>query len=259
MKRGRKKKDVDETVIAMYESGWSEAQLAKHFGVGRSTIHRRLIGRVELRSAVQASDLRRHRTFEWSSELSEVFDGLLLGDGSLEVPKHSESRLSVEQRQPCIDWLYELERMCLENGVDCSVKQRKRQTTSGYPGIFRTRNYKTFTDMFRRWYANGKKQVPKDVILTPRSIAHWYWGDGATGNGGYCMVFHTDGFCKEDVEFLQSRLQQEHGLKTRMNLRSGRVSDWILTVGTKEDRRKLVELIRPYCIPCFDYKLEIKQ
>ena len=123
--------------------------------------------------------------------------------------------------------------------------------------ILRTRNYQPFTHQRSRWYPNGIKCIPEDIKLDPLSLAHWYWGDGATSNNGYRMVFHTDGFQKKDVYFLRDRLNALYGWTPTIQQR--KYNQFILVINHLRHRKELVEYIQPFCPPCFAYKLLIKQ
>lgn len=220
---------------------------------------------VPLRDAVQATALRTRRTFCMTPTLLDVVDGLMLGDAWLEVNANSEGRLCLEQIPERGDWLDMVESIFDSEGVTCSRQHRPprqarikgREFISKGSIVLRTGKYQPFTEQRSRWYVEGKKRVPLDVRLTPQSLAHWFWGDGCTGNNGYRMVFHTDGFNESDVDLLQGKLRSTFGWEaTKQERRKG---VFTLALSESEFRRDLVGQIRPYCPPCFAYKLNIKE
>ena len=66
-----------------------------------------------------------------------------------------------------------------------------------------------------RWYGLVK-EVPWDFELTPTSLLHWFMGDGSFGNE---IVFYTNGFHWNEVEFLACQIRQKIGVKAKINWR----------------------------------------
>jgi hypothetical protein len=200
-----------------------------------------------------------------TEEVLALVDGLLLSDAWIELDRTSEGRLCIEQRIGRESWLHALESELAVAGVETFFHTRKPRTSyfqgkairgAGVTSM-RTGKYRPFSEQRHRWYPQGKKRVPKDVNLEPRSLAHWYWGDGATSKPGYRMVFHTDGFIEADVKFLQQRLNEKYGWSPALQER--RPGQFILVIQRKEDRRDLVSMIKSFCPQCFEYKIIIKE
>lgn len=250
----------DSEISSRYLNGESESSLSVAFGVAVSTIHRRLVSyKVSLRNPVQAKALRTRRTFDSTQEFLGLLDGLVLGDAWIEVDGSSEGRLGIEQRGDRGSWFDLLTTEFEAFGVSSTkapIKGRVGQINGkkfvGRDALsFRTGKYKPFTNQRERWYPLGKKRVPRDIRLDPKTLAHWYWGDGSTSKGR--MAFHTDGFPEEDVRFLQGLLRANHAWTPTVQKRTS--GQHILVLHRKEQRQELVSLIRPFCPSCFEYKL----
>lgn len=183
----------------------------------------------------------------------ELLDGLMLGDGCLEYNRVSETRIEVTQQRPTRLWLEDVATALRGHGVEVKISDRGPR---GYQ--LRTGKYATLTQQRSRWYPGGKKRIPEDLCLTAVSVAHWYWGDGSTENFGYRMSFCTDGFTSQENQELAERMSclLQAPVKARLRTKSSKYHR--LFVETKEGRRNLVELIRPYCPACFAYKLEVR-
>jgi hypothetical protein len=191
--------------------------------------------------------------------LRELTDGLLLGDAYVERCGRG-GRLSLAQTVAHADWvkqvlsLYEKAGMGYhevqgpEGDVNIRGNTYKRRAHWG----FRTLTYDFFMEQRTRWYPNGRKQVPPDVLLTPLSIAHWYFGDGGVGGKGYHATFSTDGFSPEDVDFLIARLSAERGWRPTHDHRNRIVLTFM------EDRADLLSIIKDITPPCFQHKLRLK-
>lgn len=83
-------------------------------------------------------------------------------------------------------------------------KEYSRYTVKTYTNI-------SFTDEYNRWYQDGTKRLPKDLILTPLICLIWYIGDGCIchqKNTEYIKI-SSHFFSKEDQEdILLPQLQQ---------------------------------------------------
>lgn len=254
MKRGRPPISLDlSRTVALYESGKSLTEVAVVLGVGRSTVQRRLVtaGHV-IRDSVESTAKYRHLDIPLGEDTVDLMDGMLLGDAHLDITLGGESRLQMDQRSDRAGWLQEVKINLDRVGVGCSVVPRNTR-----PAVtLRTQKYVSLTQQRTRWYPQGTKIVPRDIRLTPVTIAHWYWGDGSVECEGYRATFCTDGFPTEDVEFLQDRLNTLYGMRTTIGRRTPR--SWRLCVGKMDDRARLLEIVRPFCPECFRYKLDLR-
>jgi hypothetical protein len=87
------------------------------------------------------------------------------------------------------------------------------RTNKTYHGImFRTRVSEVFTFYKKKWYPNGTKIVPSDLKLTPLICAIWFCDDGSVirkTENSLQLQLATDGFSKEEVDFLAGLLRKE--------------------------------------------------
>lgn len=76
---------------------------------------------------------------------------------------------------------------------------------------FYTRNLLLLTKLYKLWYPNAKKIVPKKLELTPLIIAIWFCDDGSIyynkSSRGYVCKFATHGFTKNEVKQLVQKAQ----------------------------------------------------
>jgi hypothetical protein len=256
----------DSEILDRYVKGATEAALARELNSASSTVHRRLESAGAIfRTAVEATALRTRKNICLTSSLIKTIDGMLLGDAWLEVNGNSEGRLCISQSPAHIGWLDLIDKEFEYNGIALTRSLRAPRVSKIGNKIvrgkgevlLRTKKYVQFTQQRLRWYPRGEKRVPEDVNLAPKSLAHWYCGDGSTVNNGYGLVFYTDGFIKKDVEFLKKRLLDLYGWKLKMRAR--RQNQYILTLYTKESRLEFVSLVQPFFPECFFYKLRVKE
>ena len=149
-----------------------------------------------------------------SDKLREVFDGLMLGDGGLEnFIKTGSTRFQYLGKHKEVSQQYKkiFEEESFEFGPkDPSYIQHKNTTgTLSEEWFIHSHVHPFFTEQYKRWYPEGKKIVLKDLVLTPETVKHWYYGDG-----GLWYVHHrTDGlnfathcFFEQHVSFLIDKL-----------------------------------------------------
>lgn len=262
---GRKqiKLPVDE-IINRYLAGESEASLGKLYGVSSTTIHRRLIqNNIQTRNAVEASDLRRHKSFSSDKRLDDLIEGLLLSDAWISSERgNSECRLGIEQKKSSLPWLELIKSDFDKRNIYSSIKERPpreasvngRSFISSGSFILRTGKYVNFSKLRDKWYPEGKKIIPDEIELSPMTLANWYCGDGS--NTRYSCILYTNGFSEKGVQKLCSRLKSKYDLNAKMYINSHKYP--IIYIENKNDRDKFISIIKEFVPKCFDYKVEEK-
>jgi len=69
------------------------------------------------------------------------------------------------------------------------------------------------------------------------------------------MYLHTQGFVFSDQELLRDVLKEKFGIRTNIHKDKTYYKLYIVTDSTS----LFVNLIKPYILPCFEYKLPIKK
>jgi len=80
---------------------------------------------------------------------------------------------------------------------------------------------------YRKWYPESsgfKKVVPRDLVLTPGHLLHWFMDDGSSHRRkGYgrrskqiVIVLCSESFSREDHEFLQDQMSNRFGIRTHL-------------------------------------------
>ena len=254
----RTTKEQQQEIVALYQSGRSGPQISDQTGWSLSCVQNILRGaNIPPRTVSEGVRLRKSNPSPPLTEGTvELIDGLLLGDGHIS----DTGRLSLVQTQARISWPQQVRLLFEAEGLLCSPMSFKGGVVL-FRGIeyqknpaegFRTRTYKELKRQRDRWYPEGIKRVPKDVRLTPTSIAHWFFGDGTVGGSGYRATFCTDGFSVEDVRLLVRLLNDKHQwncVRTKRNrIRTTR----------REDRESLLRMLQPRVPIGFEYKLRLR-
>lgn len=117
----------------------------------------------------------------------EVFDGVMLSDASLKFSKKSKNAwfsmgLSGSEH---MDWLTYVKTALVALGVPVHDRGLGlyRGTSKGKPyigALLQSSSQTLLTKQHERWYSENIKIVPKDVVVTPLSVANWFMGDGSS-------------------------------------------------------------------------------
>lgn len=134
-------------------------------------------------------------------ELSIII-GCLLGDGSLRTKKytaflrysckHKSVLKSLMSELPRLNWMGPYKRIKIINGK------------SQIHWNIDSNSFKSLLNLRHKWYQDGQKIVPRDLILNQLIGYWWHLGDGSQSTG--ITTLCTNGFTTSDVEFLISIL-----------------------------------------------------
>jgi hypothetical protein len=188
---------------------------------------------------------------ELSQEQREVITGTILGDGSL--AKHGRFHRLFVKHKLAHESLAMLKYEAFREYISMAPHRfDQRLRGKRYPCVqFVTRTNPVFSEWQSRFYRDRRKVVPGDIprLLTARAVAVWLMDDGAADYAG--VTFQTYSFSREETDRLAAALRAEHGLRTLVRANRGA---WIVYV-TADSVPRLRDLVAPYLLPEFEYKL----
>ena len=182
----------------------------------------------------------------------ELVIGSLLGDGYLE--KRGKSvRFGFSQsgqRMFYVKWKYEQLCDLVDEPIKCYEYTDHRTGRKYSVCLFKTRAHPWFGELYPLFYRSGEKVIPPEIkrMLTPFTVAVWYMDDGSLSKG--TPIFNTQAYSVRDLFRLSSALRKFH-LVANLNKDRGRYRLRIL----KKHATKFSELVKPYILPEFRYKL----
>ena len=141
-----------------------------------------------------------------------------------------------------VDWKYEH----LRNLVRTPPKAR-RGNGKRMAYRFTTLSLPELTWFYHRFY-NRQKVVPKDLELDPLALATWFMDDGSKSRK--TVYFNTQQFSLGCQCELQQKLAGL-GIKCSLNRDKGYYRLWV----SVSSMGRLKELVSPYLLPMFSYKL----
>ena len=250
----------------------STVQIAKLHNTGARLVARRIIKfNIPRRSGSESISMARKRDFtsynefKFNKNQKEIFEGLMLFDGSLSgAPKYTNIQYTSKYQQTCKykEFLEHIQNV-LPLGYSNNIRELYEKGGFGNDKKYRSfrlesKNSSTLLEQRTRWYPNGKKIVPKDFKLTPISLLYCFLGDGCYGEYGKYnrnLGFSTQSFTKEDNEFLQKQLLKL-GIKSTLTKR--KVNDNLYFHYTIRIRNESISsfflLIGKSPVECYKYK-----
>ncbi len=195
----------------------------------------------------------------------EVFEGAMLSDAGLGLHHHRGAYfdMALSTKPLPIDWL---------EHVKIALEVLGTEACSGHPKVLKSiskgkpytycrlsTTTSSFLDsQYPRWYKNGSKGVPGDLLLTHVSLANWFMGDGGSSwmKSRYVIVrFHTEAFNKEDNMQLVDGLN-DLGVSINVGHRKTQGGQPYLYTGNSIEVMKLMDMIEPHIVPSFGYKIK---
>lgn len=199
-----------------------------------------------------------------------ILAGMMLGDSCVVMGRNSvNAYMKLQHGLPQKEYL--LHKVSILQEI---TKVNLRETTDNGHGystvVAETRTHPIYTRLYDQWYQSAKKTVTLDAIkrLDEIGLAYWFMDDGsltthyetkADGNRvvhGREFLFHTQSFTEDENYLLRDFI--EHRFNVKMRVSKHKKIYWVLGCGTIEGR-KLVEIISPYVLPMFNYKLNLKR
>jgi transposase len=167
------------------------------------------------------------------SELeTQVLDGLMLGDGCLWLGRNSRNACLTITRQSrdlgYLSWTAEIFASRIpESGSGIRVRDifdRRTGSTNG-SAVMRTRCDAELQAQHERWYPNGTKVIPKDLVLDAQSIAVWFADDASVSRSSRRspeIKFATHSFTETEVHRLADILISRYDGKFPVYKESGK-------------------------------------
>ena len=93
-------------------------------------------------------------------------------------------------------------------------------------------------------------------MLTARSLAYWAMDDGSADRSGF--VFHTNSFTLAEVQLLVKALKDKFDLNCSIHTRNDKLNKPYMIYIKANSWVRFKNLVDPYVIPHFKYKLVLR-
>lgn len=188
-----------------------------------------------------------------------IIYGLILGDGFLQKTGVKNARLRLEysaKHHEYINWIY--------RSLVNLFKQKPKSINRLHPKTKRIYHYlrlqsqssPVFGKLRRQFYHDNQKIIPENInkLLSSRlTLAVWYMDDGyyyERDKSAHIYLSRLDGLSQQR---LLDCLKDNFDLSAKIYCRPDRRACQLNFCG--QAKNKLFELISPYVIPTFNYKL----
>ncbi len=123
----------------------------------------------------------------------------------------------------------------------------------------RTLFHPDLTQQRHRWYKNGKKIIPSDIVITPQLLYMWYLGDGSICKSTGLITLSTDCFTCTDQEMVTEKIFQKYDIKFKIQSiyrsRYDRTYHY-MKINAKQSP-EFLKIIGQNLVRCYDYKFDI--
>lgn len=196
----------------LYSTKYSKKEICQYFNVSEDVIDR-------LRRENNFVYNRKEKQYDeyiFTEKQLEVLQGCLLGDGCLNINKGGKNATFsyTSKSKEMVEYVYQyFKDLVSSEGVKYSERYDKRTNKIYIQYSTRTNVHPAFTEVYNKWYIDGVKHIPKDLILTPTVCLLWYLGDGSLikvkNRHSMHINFATHCFEKKEIEsVLISQLYQ---------------------------------------------------
>jgi len=226
-------------------------QIAKLSGISDGTIKYFMKKyNISHRSQSEANHLARGNHCELSPKAIKWINGELLGDGCLCSQSAYSARFSYGSKY--FEYCQYVSNILKSFGVKQTgnIREQYYKEYNSYVYYYTSLSYVELLPIYKQWYPNGKKIIPKNIKLTPLTMRQWYIGDGYLKhpkNGRPTIELATCGFLISDVNWLIRRLS-DLGFKATRWITNNTIN--ISTKSTKE----FLDYIGDCPINCYKYK-----
>ena len=198
------KKYIDEKLSTVY--------IAKICKVcGETILYQLKKNNITRRSFSESVHLAKANHCDLSIEALHWLYGELLGDGCLYKVSPYSARFQYASKHK--EYIQYISNSLKSFGIKQSgrINKHKHKKHNSYYYSYKSYSYIELLPIYNKWYPDGKKIVPKDIVLTPLVCRQWYIGDGTLK----CPVYErpsirlcTNGFKVDDVNWLVKQLNK---------------------------------------------------
>ncbi len=190
-----------------WEEELSQMQISKLSKTTRDTIRYWLKKlNISQRSYSESVHLARVNHCKLSQKAIEWISGELLGDGSLYSFSIYSACFTYSSKY--LEYCQYISDTLKSFGIERSGKILKKYYKNIMHYSYHSRSYKKLYPLYRKWYINVEKAIPKNLELTPLTMRQHYIGDGSLihQNGNIRIILCTCGFSILNINWLVKKL-----------------------------------------------------
>jgi hypothetical protein len=251
----------EQEVIRDYMSGKSCKIISERINCSSSTIRNVLLkNNISMRQG-NSFYITCKRQTNFSEAQKNIIEGLLLGDGCIRRRGKTANLCLTTVEKEYADYIstvLPLEFLIVtEQACKRVIRHKEYNCRESYRAHSKTDI--SLNEFREKWYSNKIKIIPEDLILTPISVKHWFYGDGTSTYIKYkeidkayvVLSFCTNGFTVEDCNLLIEKLFQAIKIKFKIKFSRGKP---ILICRDIDSINTFFNYIGECDFPCYMYK-----
>ena len=163
------------------------------------------------RSIGEARHLATDNHCNLSQEAIEWINGELLGDGSLHKTSPYSALFVYGSKH--LEYIEYVRDILKSFGIEQTgrIYKHKNKKNGAISYSYNSHSYPELMIIYRQWYPNNKKIIPRDIKITPLVLRQHYIGDGSLTHSKKQKPYiklSTNGFRISDVEWLIRELNK---------------------------------------------------
>lgn len=243
----------------LYSTKYSKKEICQYFNVSEDVIDRL---RKENNFVYNRKE-KQYDDYTFSKKQLEVLQGCLLGDGCLNIHKCGKNaKFSYTSKsKEMVEYVYQyFKNLISSEGIKYLEIYDKRTKKNYSRYSIRTIAHPIFTEIYYKWYIDGVKHIPKDLVLTPTVCLFWYLGDGSLNNNGNTanLNFATHCFNKEEIEsILIKQLKEYHPVLLKAGISKNGETQYRLYIH-REYIQEFLDYIGSCPVNYYGYKWDLK-
>lgn len=248
----------EENIWSLYNDGYNRDSIASMLNMTSWSVRKTIQGKCRGK-AESIKIYNKNNTVKLTHEQEQFILGSLLGDSSL---CYSSNRNRYDfNTGHCLaqkEYVFHIAKL-LNTNVRSYIKDKNSYSYGKEFFITSYYNRYELEKIYNLCFVSGKKTVTKEWAdkLSPLAIAYWYMDDGSSHkkNNNVNVNFSTLSFTREECEILQNRLL-EFNIETRLHKHS---DGYGTTISVRQNSvNRFMDLVEPYIIDCFKYKIKRK-
>jgi hypothetical protein len=193
-----------------------------------------------------------HNHCELSQEMIEWISGELLGDGCFQSSSSCSARFTYGSKY--LEYIEYIKNTLELIKIKGRIHRQYHKRFDCYTYHYSSLNYIELLPLYKKWYPEGKKIIPRDIKLTPLTLRQWFIGDGTyyfTARRKRHLWLCSQGFTRLDVDWLVERLITL-GFKSIRRLCSNRIRISSYSI------KSFLNYVGPCPVQCYEYKWDCK-
>ena len=241
----------NEKFKELFNKGLSDYKIAKELNVSPDGVYS-----YRMRHGYFRKSLKINNSIELSNYQKEVLIGTMLGDGWLGIGKECVNpRFRTAHCVTQKEYSEHLIKIFNNLHWKCSYHKYKnpdKRTGKYYESyVVESPNNPALLYFYNLFYKNGKKVIPIELLddFTEVSLAFMFMDDGFKTKSGYQIA--TNCFTIEELDKFRIMLKLKFNIETTLH----KSKELYIPSKSKDT---FTNLIKPYIIPCMQYKLHNK-